>query len=253
MKRWHIIAGSVVLFIALVAAVLSLVFRYVIVPNYVQPFAAQASDKLKDDAFLDSLYNQATKLHNDGTLKDDVYSSFIAAYNRHNRQKEGSGAVGLGNEYTDGFTESASNTKRASYASTRVGIDLIQINDSEETGKSNSSYSAERNSNRTKAEDIVEAEKVRAGLVNPDSTEAPTDSPEELEAKAIQKLMDNMSAAEAAKFRAIMQKLDMDVLRSHSDGHDLDGLREYLHSNLTDAEYRDLVNLGYKYMNLFIE
>ncbi|MBR0366492.1 MAG: hypothetical protein IJH94_06810 [Clostridia bacterium] len=253
MKRWHIIAGSVVLFIALVVAILSLVFRYVIVPNYIQPFATKASEKLKDDAFLDSLYDQATKLHDDGTLKDDVYSRFIAAYNRHNSDKNEFADEVLGDDYDDTYAESASNTKRASYASTKVGIDLIQTNDSGISGKADSSYSAERNSNRTKAEDIVEAEKIRSGLANSEATEAPTDTPEEMEAKAMQKLMDNMTASEAAKFRSLMQKLDLDVLRSHSDGHDLDGLREYLHSNLNDTEYRELVNLGYKYMNLFIE
>lgn len=255
MKKWHIITGSIILFIALVVAIFSLTYRYYIVPKFVEPFAQQASEKLKDDSFLDALYNQATKMHNDGTLDDDVYSSFIVAYNRHNRDSEEHANDVIGESYEDEAVEAALNTKRASYASTKVGIDLIETNDGEPYGKGNSSYSAERNSNRPKVEDIVEAEKARAGLQksDADATEAPTESPEELEAKALKKLMDNMSASEANRFRTLMGKLDINVLRSYSDGQNLDELREYLHSNLNDDEYKELVNMGYKYMNLFIE
>ena len=253
MKKWHIITGSAILFVTIVVVALSLIYRYVIVPNYIQPIASRASEKLRDDTFLDSLYGQATKLHNEGTLDDDIYSNFVAAYNRHNRNNEDFADEILGDDYDDEVTESSLKTKRASYASTRVGIDLIQTNDSESTGKANSSYSAERNSNRPKAEDIVEAEKIRAGLVNPETTEAPTESPEVYEARMLKKLMDTMSASEAAKFRSLMKKLDIEILRGYSDGHDLDGLKEYLHSKLDNDEYRELVNLGYKYMNLFIE
>ena len=253
MKRWHIITGSIILFIALVAAILSLTYRYYIVPKFVEPLAQQAGEKLRDDSFLDALYDQATKLHNDGTLDDDVFSSFIVAYNRHNRSDEEFADRILGNDYEDELADEALNIKRASYASTRVGINLIETNDGETNGKANSTYSEERNSNRTKAEDIVEAEKIRAGLLDPDATEAPTESPEEFEARALKTLMDNMTASEANRFRAIMQKLDMSILRSYSDGQDLDGLRAYLHSRLNDDEYKDLINMGYKYMNLFIE
>lgn len=253
MKKWHIITGSIILFIALIAAIFSLTYKYYIVPKFVEPFAQQATEKLRDDSFLDALYSQATQLHNDGTLSDDIYSSFLTAYNRHNRKNDDAIYDSLGESYEDEAVEAALNTKRASYASTKVGIDLIETNDGESKGKANSTYSAERNSNRTKAEDIVEAEKKRAGLQNADATEKPTETPEDFEAQALKKLMDNMTTSEANRFRVLMQKLDINILRSYSDGKNLDELKAYLHSNLNNDEYRELVNLGYKYMNLFIE
>lgn len=224
-----------------------LFYRFYMVPQYLNPIAEKFSTYIKDDKVLDSLYSEAYELHNEGILDDSVYTKFITAYNKHTRDDIEYAHSILDGDGNSSDMSGSSTSISAKYASSKVGIEIIQTNDNETGGKSASTYSDARTSDRTRAEDRLEAEKIL------DSSGEETEKPEIDEESAYKKLKDSMTASEYSTLISIMGKLNKSVLKEYFNNNDKDGLREYLRSELSDTDYRSIVNLGYKYAYLFIE
>lgn len=251
MKKWHIITGISVLAVIVLIAAGSLFYRFFLVPRYVKPVVEQLSDRINDDEVLNALYEEAVKLHGDGVLSDGVYSTFVTAYNKHNRNDSEFAQEVLEQTEENETSPEAKTDKTAlsvKYASSKVGVEVIQTNDGDAVGKADSSYSEARNSSRTKAEDIVEARRIVA-----DEDKEEKDEMEEEITDAYTKLKENMTASEYTTFLSVMGKLDHNTLKGFMTEYDKEGLKAYLHSKLSDKEYNNIVSLGYKYMSLFIE
>lgn len=252
MKKWHVILASALAFI--VAAVIGGIafYNYYLVPKYIAPIISQVTERLKDDKVIDALYDEGKRYHDEGIITDSIYTKFVDAYNERKKNNESEARRVLEAKEKEGNnTETAETTKSANYASSKVGVEVIQVNGGEASGKSSSRYSTERTSDRIKAEDIVEAEKVIAQSEKK-KTEEETPKPENDDVqKAYKKLKDNMTAQEFSTFVVIMQKLDINTLKTYIS--DKEGLKAYLHARLTDSEYKEIVNLGYKYVYLFME
>lgn len=252
MKKWHVVTGISVLAVIVLIAVGSLFYRFYLVPRYVKPVVEKLSECVNEDEVLDALYEEAVQLHGDGILSDGVYSTFVTAYNKHNRNdSQFVREILEQSEENENAAEAGMDNTALSvkYASSKVGVEVIQTNDGESSGKADSSYSESRNSARTKAEDIVEARKI----VAEEEEEEETDPIEDEIADAYTKLKENMTASEYATFLSIMSKLDHGTLRGFMSEYDKEGLKAYLHSRLSDKEYNNIVSLGYKYISLFIE
>lgn len=251
MKKWKIIVISVLAVAAVLAVGGSLFYNYYIVPKYINPVVDRVSTYLKDDKVLEELYDEAERLHEDGVIEDDTYSDFIRAYKKHESNNEESAKEILEAADEENFEEeeNADSSVTARYASNKVGVEIIKTNDGSNTGKSNMTYSSERTSDRVKAEDVVEAEKVL------DNTEEPVvdenDSIDEQVESGYEILKKNMSSDEYSAFVSIMRKLDIDTLMKYAS--DKEQLKAYMHSCLTDEEYSNIVNLGYKYAYLFMQ
>ena len=158
MKKWHkilIICGAAAAALILVGF---MVFRYFIEPGIAKPIINQAAEMINREEVIEQLYNNAVKEHSDGNLNDDIYTKFISAYNKHKRNDEQFAREVLESEdeyvYDDNEVETSSLS--AKYASHKVGVEIINTNDGETNGKSASTYSAERNSERTKAEELAQ-------------------------------------------------------------------------------------------------
>ena len=261
MKKWHIVVISCILGVGILIAGGSFFYKYYIVPKYLEPVVEKVSTYLQDDDVLNELYDEAERLHEDGVIEDDTYSEFIKAYRRHSRNNEDTAREILESaDEEDGVSDEdeTDSSVTARYASSRVGVEMIQTNDGEGRGKADISYSKERTSDRIRSEDVVEAEKI---IEEANATPSPEIGADENEDQgeesadtvndAIKILRDNMSAEEFASFTSIMGKLDFDTLMSYSN--DKEELKAYMHSVLTDDEYSNIVNLGYKYAYLFIK
>lgn len=251
MKKWQIIIISVVCAVAALIIGGVSFYRYYIVPKYLEPVVNKVSEYLSDDEVLEDLYSQAERLHEDGILDDETYVDFIQAYKKHNISNEDvARSILESKENEDEKTSSGESSITTRYASNKVGVEIIKTNDGEEAGKSSIRYSSERTSDRIKAEDIVEAEKIIS-----EEDAQPTISPEKEVISAYEKLKSNMTSDEFSLFVSIMNKLDIPTLNSFvsESGIDKPGLKEYLHNNLTDSEYSQIVSLGYKYAYVFID
>lgn len=250
MKKWQI--GLIIAFagILLVVFVGIMTYRFFVLPRYVEPMIEEISEYIKNDDVLDDIYEQAIALHDEGVMDDETYSNFIRMYEIYTRDDE---------EYARGILDAKememgleseknnNNSVSARYASRKVGTEMIKEKDGS-GGKADVRYSDERNSNRIQAEDVVEAEKILEE-VEASETEEATQTPDIVQS-AYDKLRVNMSTSEFQTFVKIMSKLDIDTLKTYMN--DKEGLKYYLHRNLSDDEYKSAVNLGYKYIYLFL-
>lgn len=252
MKRWHIIAIAAVAVIAALIFGGSLFYKYYIVPKYLSPVIEEISDKIKTEEVLDALYDEAVRFREDDVLDDETYADFMRAYKSFtNADMEAAMQLLDEVDKEENDVSTNSNTLTAKYASSKVGVEMININDGESEGKSSDKYSSERSSDRIKAEDIVAAEKTVAeskgeteGVIDPNASD------EENIKSAYAKLKSKMTNEEFSTFLTIMNKLDLKVLKLYMN--DKENLKEYLHSKLSDSEYREIVNLGYKYAGVLL-
>lgn len=248
MKKWQKITGIAVAVAMILVAVGYAFYKYYLVPQRLSPMAEKISEYIKDDQVLDSLYEQAIELHNEGVLSDSVYTKFVTAYDKHNRD-DLEYARSILDQYETEETEdqsSASTSLSARYASSKVGIEIIQTNDGDAGGKSAETYSSSRTSERTRAEDLVEAEKI----INADPE--PTDELAVMEASAYEKLKNRMTPEDFTMFTRIRAKLNTHEAKAAFDEGGMEGLKAYLRPRLTDEEYRQGANLFYSYADLFM-
>lgn len=245
MKKWHIAAIASLLTIAVLVISGVLIYRYYITPRYIEPIVEEIGEYVKQDRILDELYEEAAELYEDGVIEDTTYSNFVRAYNKFKRDDVEYAKQVLEEHEAEDTLDTKKNSLSTKYASYKVGVETIQINDGVENGKADVQYSDERTSDRIKAEDVVEAEKIIEEAEN-----NPTPTPNIVKS-AYDKLRANMTSEEFATFTTIMKKLDIEEMKSYLT--DKEGLKAYLHKNLTDEEYSSIVNLGYKYVYVFIE
>lgn len=256
MKRWHIIVLAAAAVIAALIAGGSVFYKYYIVPKYMKPIMQEIQEQLRTDDALEGLYEEAVRFHDEGIMDDETYAEFVRTYKELNEISEDSARALLEAKENDDaqLGKDTGNSVTARYASSKVGVEMIQTNDGDTVGKANMKYSTERTSDRIKAEDVVKAEKViseQEETVESDVYEETSE--EEQVSDAYARLKSKMTGEEFSTFMSIMNKLDISTLRTYVNASDKEGLKEYLHSNLSDVEYSQIVNLGYKYMNVLLK
>ena len=247
MKKWHIVTGISLIGATILIVVISLVYNYFLLPRYIEPVVEDIDTYLKNDSVINRLYDEAVKLHDEGVMDDITYTTFLRAYSEHFRNDDeyADRILAQKDVYTNPINEETA--LKTKYASHKVGIEIIKVNDGEGSGNAEVKYSDERTSNRVKAEDYVKAEEI---VANREETQEPTEEPDVVKS-AYEKLKSRMTAAEFSRFTKIMAKLDIDTLKTFIS--DKEGLKAYLHSELNDEEYKEIVNLGYKYVYVFME
>ncbi len=258
MRKWQIMVFVAILSVTAVGAMSVLLYKYYFVPRYMEPIVQDISDYVNREAVVEQLYSEARKLHDGGVLDDDIYARFMRAYNEYQRDDVAYAQRVLDEYNTEEEADSTETTKSTKYASYKVGVEIIKVNDEgRKTGKSDVDYSDERTSERIKSEDIIEAERIIEEAEAEEKAEAergpdatPTPTPD-IVSSAYEKLRVNMTSDEFTTFSRIMRKLDIGLLKTYMS--DKEGLKAYLHQQLTDDEYRQCVNLGYKYIYLFLE
>ncbi len=248
MKKWHIIAGISALLVIVLVVAGSLVYKYYLVPKYLEPVVEEFSETMKSDDMLAEIYSVVSDFHDEGVISDDTYSTFMSAYNKRTRDDEEFAREILAEEDENNTSSSDSNSLSARYASNKVGVELIQTEDESGKGKAASRYSTDRNSERTKSEDLLDARKIVDSTDEPAETEVPQDIQ-----SAYDKLREHMTSSEYSTFLKIMRKLDYNDLKTYYTSADLAGLKEYLHSRLSDDEYSETAELYSKYIVLFME
>lgn len=245
MKRWHIALVASILVIAVLVISGVLVYKYYITPRYIEPIVEELGDYIKQDRVLDELYREAAELHENGVIEDVTYSNFVRAYNKFKRDDVEYAKQVLADHEEEDTLDTKKNSLSTKYASYKVGVETIQVNDSDENGKADVQYSDERTSDRVKAEDVVEAEKIIEEAEN-----AATPTPDVVRS-VYEKLRSNMTSEEFSAFTTIMKKLSIEEMKQYIS--DKEAMKAYLHSKLTDEEYSSIVNLGYKYVYVFID
>ena len=252
MKKWHIMLIVGILIVGIFTMLGIVVYKYYIVPRHIEPIVEKIDEYITQDDIIDELYAEAETLHDNGIIEDSTYADFVRAYNEYKRDDIEFGKRVLAeNEAKEDVNADNSTKLSTKYASHKVGMEAIQVNESDTGGKADVKYSDERTSDRVKAEDVVEAEKIIKDAEEQEkSTASPSPTPDSVQS-AYDKLRKNMSADEFATFTRIMRKLDISALKANITNKA--ALKEYLTANLTNEEYSEAVNLGYKYIHIFMK
>lgn len=246
MKKWHIGLIAGVLAAALLWLAGTMIYKMYITPKFIEPIIEEITDYLQDDEVLDSLYEEAVNLHEEGVIDDKTYTNFVKAYNDYNRDdvEYAKSILAEKERENDLDSENTGNSVSARYASSKVGAEIIKEKDGD-GGKADVRYSDERTSDRIQSEDVITAERIIEEAAADKTPEPQTIN------SVYEKLKANMTASEFSTFTKIMSKLDVNTLKQYIS--DKEGLKVYLHSRLTDEEYTNAVQLGYKYVYLFLE
>lgn len=246
MKKWQLISLVSAIAVAILVICGVLVYRYYLTPKYIEPIVTEISEIIKKEEVLDELYEEAVDLHESGVIEDETYSNFVRAYNDFKRDDVDYARQVIEKHEAEDTLNSQNNSLSTKYASYKVGVETIQVNDGEANGKADVQYSDERTSERIKADDVVEAERILEEAENgePIASQDPVRT-------AYEKLRANMESGEFSTFTSIMKQLDIESLKMYVS--DKEGLKAYLHSMLSDDDYASAVNLGYKYVHVFID
>ena len=161
MKKWKIIVLISILAVTILGVSGVLIYNFYLVPNYIEPVVQEISEYVNQDEMMNKLYREAVRLHDEGIIDDDIYAEFVRAYNKSKRSTL-EYAQNVLDQYSaeDTLNSGKNNTRSTNYASYKVGVETVLVNDEGESGKSDVRYSDERSSDRIKAETIVEAEKI---------------------------------------------------------------------------------------------
>lgn len=247
MKKWQIISIAVAAVIALLVSGGALIYKYYVVPKFMEPLAEKITDLFASDDVVDELYDVATEMHDNGTLDDDTYSSFVKKYKSRKKAMSDDDflRMALEGKAQDGeIVKDGEFTAR--YAANRVGVQMIQTDDGTAEGKADTRYSTERTSDRLKAEDIIAAEKMLA------DDEALADAEEEERNKKIERILNRMTGEDRPIAMRLMSKVDLDYALQlyYSDYREL---KEYLKSCLNEDEINELKVLAVKYSSIAME
>ncbi|MGN1115773.1 MAG: hypothetical protein ACI4TH_04330, partial [Candidatus Ornithomonoglobus sp.] len=88
MKRWHIIALTVLAVAAALIVGGSFFYKYYIVPRYMEPIMQEVQERLRADDALDSLYEEAVRFHDEGVMDDETYANFMRTYKEFSANTE---------------------------------------------------------------------------------------------------------------------------------------------------------------------
>lgn len=242
MKKWHIVAIVTGVMVVAITVCSVLVMSFVMKPKMAEPIIETACG-IVDDDLIEQFEKEAKNLHNDGALDDSTYVTFRRAYSRYTRDDEAYiNEILSAIENDDGkIINEDDNSVKTKYASYKVGVEVVKVNNTGENGKAAMKYSTARTSDRISTEDYIEAET----LTNSEKDDSENDS------SSFEKLQAAMTGADYSKLVKLVAKIgsaDAEAIVNSSDNPN-----EKLKSELGEEDYRELVNLAYKYITVFMK
>lgn len=241
MKKWHIVAISTGIMVVAITVCASLILSLVMKPKIVEPVIEKAC-LMVDNNVIELLKSESRTLREDGVIDDSTFVTFQRAYKEHIRDDEAYvNEIMTAIPDDDRIINEENNSIKTKYASYKVGVEVVKVNDSGKNGKAGLTYSSVRTSERIKAEDYIEAEKL--------STQTKDDS--ESEVSNFEKLKAVMTNSEFSKFVKVVGEIDTAELEAALDGGA--DIKQLLTESLDEEQYKTLINYVYKYVTIFMD
>lgn len=261
-----------ILLIAAIAAVVLTVggisvYRFIIVPKYIEPVLNSASEMLRDSEIQETITDIAEDLADRGVIDNETFKNYMRKAEKYTASSRIAGESTL-----DGFTEQMSQSgARINTASdnksniinsqkSSLGITEVKSLDEEDTenAKINQSYSQKfSEDNVYSLEEAAEEEEytLDEAVTDKQNDGSGLDGAAETTRanKLYNKIMNAMSAHERAVFFSVIGKADTSKLISLYQTSDRSGAKEYLQSILDNSEYNEAVEIFFKYAPLLLE
>lgn len=241
MKKWHIVAISTGIMVVAITVCASLILSLVMKPKIVEPVIEKAC-LMVDNNVIELLKSESRTLREDGVIDDSTFVTFQRAYKEHIRDDEAYvNEIMTAIPDDDRIINEENNSIKTKYASYKVGVEVVKVNESGKNGKADLTYSSVRTSERIKAEDYIEAEKL--------STQTKDDS--ESEVSNFEKLKTVMTNSEFSKLVKVVAEVDASELEAALDGGA--DIKQLLTESLDEEQYKTLINYVYKYVTIFMD
>ena len=273
MKRWKRILVLVVIVIMLLGAGGFSLYKFVIVPKFIEPVRVSMSTVMRDPDVQDTIIDIADKLSEENVIDENILKNYLRKAKRYTTEERiamsGTRTSKSGNEEkSDTKTEDSSKLTDAQYAKSVLGITDVKTDASNtKDARVNESYSSKYSAYNQEDDDILASEYEQNSEIDEiqreyldDNSKADSISPEVDKAVSdtragilYDKIMKAMSASERAVFFSVVAKTDVNKMMQMYKTSDKSGAKQYLQSVLENDEYSDAVEIFFKYAPLLIE
>lgn len=273
MKNWKRILVLVVTVIMLLGIGGFSLYKYVIVPKYIEPVLVSMSTVMRDPDVQDTIVDIADKLSEDGVIDENILKNYLRKAKRYTTEERiamsGTRISKSSNEETsDTKTKDNENLTDAQYAKSVLGITDVKTDASNtKEARVNESYSSKYSAYNQENDDVLaseydqdsEIDEIQREYLDTES-KVDTISPEVNKAVSdtragilYDKIMKAMSASERAVFFSVVAKTDVNKMMQLYKSSDKSGAKQYLQSVLENDEYSNAVEIFFKYAPLLIE
>ncbi|HIT84529.1 MAG TPA: hypothetical protein IAA60_01355 [Candidatus Ornithomonoglobus intestinigallinarum] len=268
MTLWKKIVLLVIAAAAVIAAGGAAVYNWIIVPKYIEPVIASASEALRDEDVQDVLTDVAQDLVRRGVIDETTFNNYMRQAEKYTAETETERETGgrdrtsipSAEPQTDGGTDAVDDTMiQAQTARSSLGVANVRTSeDADGEAKINDSYSKRFGTEEREADERRQEEEIERYTLDQESAEeldpSVQEALDETRAKRIyDRIMAAMSAHEKAVFWSVMGQTDADTLLSLYQTGDESGAKEYLRSVLSDDEYSEAVAIFFKYAPMLME
>ena len=273
MQNWKRVLLLVAVVIALLASGGAALYKFIIVPKYIEPILVSVSTVMRDPDIQDTIVNVADDLSDKGVIDENVLKNYLRKAKRYTTAERVamSGTRTTKSSSTDNSEKNTNNDEKitdAQYAKSVLGIDEMSLSSNNtENARVNESYSSKYSSYNNDDDDLLEIE------YGPDSEtdeiqQKYLDSSDKADtmgsevSKAVSdtragilynKIMSAMTASERAVFFSVVAKTDVNQLMQMYKTSNKSGAKQYLQSVLESNEYSEAVEIFFKYAPLPIE
>lgn len=273
MQNWKRVLLLVAVVIALLASGGAALYKFIIVPKYIEPILVSVSTVMRDPDIQDTIVNVADDLSDKGVIDENVLKNYLRKAKRYTTAERVamSGTRTTKSSSTDNSEKNTNNDEKitdAQYAKSVLGIDEMSLSSNNtENARVNESYSSKYSSYNNDDDDLLEIE------YGPDSEtdeiqQKYLDSSDKADtmgsevSKAVSdtragilynKIMSAMTASERAVFFSVVAKTDVNQLMQMYKTSNKSGAKQYLQSVLESNEYSEAVEIFFKYAPLLIE
>lgn len=263
-KRILLIAATAIVVLAIGGMS---VYKFVIVPKYIEPVLNSASEMLKDSEIQDTITDIAHDLADKGVIDNETLKNYMRKAKKYTASSRITGGSTM-DDLTEQVTQSGARIDTTSDNKSNIinsqksslGITEVKSLDEEDTenAKINQSYSQKfSEDNVYSLEAAIEEEEYTLDEAVTDKQKADLGLDEAVETtranKLYDKIMKAMSAHERAVFFSVIGKADTSKLISLYQTSNRSGAKEYLQSILDNSEYNEAVEIFFKYAPLLLE
>ncbi len=252
MKLWKKILIIIAAVLVVLSAVGACVYKFYIVPKYIEPALEFVSTALMNSEYQDALSDLANELVEDGIL--DEYTA--KTYLRKSRKYTSVGRNEIGNSKKDKLdsesledimNDDTDENRReenvfAGTSRTKIRIEVV---------KSDADYPNEEYSGYhtySEKQDTINKNK-EDDYANTDVIEFTTDNTNTNQG-LYNKIFSAMKPHERTVFLSVISQVDVTELISLYNMGDKAGVKEHLRSHLSDEQYKNAVDIFYKYSPL---
>ena len=243
-KILKIAAGIIIV----LAVAVPLIYKFVIVPKYIEPILVKVSTIMKDEDLQETMADIAADLTDSGVIDENTFKKYINSTSRYTKRPEASHKNNSKSPSGD-----STDVTRNVISGSRSSLGMVSVNpidDYSDTARVNEKYSqkfSSSNDDKLFIEGEKREEQSTEDFVLNDAVSNSKES------ELYNKIIKAMTIHERAVFFSVMSKADADKLIELYNASDKAAAKEYLHSVLDSGEYNEAVEIFFKYAPLLLE